>query len=82
MLAHMSRTMTIEVSGAEIRQKRTDLRLTQTELASLAGVDQGWLSKIERGRVRTVSIRFLRALEEHIGPVTATPSSAGDGAPR
>ncbi|MCK9928771.1 helix-turn-helix domain-containing protein [Frankia sp. Mgl5] len=66
--------MTIEVSGDEIRSKRVSCRLTQTELATRAGVDQGWLSKIERGRVRTISPRFLRAIEEHIGPVTATPT--------
>jgi transcriptional regulator with XRE-family HTH domain len=63
----MANASTVLVDGQEIRRRRLDLRLTQTELARRAGVDQGWLSKVERGRVPQISVRFLRALETQIG---------------
>ncbi|MBL7491328.1 helix-turn-helix transcriptional regulator [Frankia sp. AgB1.9] len=73
-------TLTIRVNGAKIREKRIDRRLTQTELAHAAGVDQGWLSKIESGRVKTISVKFLRAIEEQLGPIEVTSESDAEHA--
>lgn len=41
-----------ETIGQRIRRCRTELRLTQVELARAAGVNQGYLSSIERDRAR------------------------------
>lgn len=40
-----------ESVGARIRRRRKEIRLTQTELAASAGVNQGYISEIERGCV-------------------------------
>ncbi|MCK9921229.1 helix-turn-helix domain-containing protein [Frankia sp. AgPm24] len=70
------RTLAIKVSGDVIRRARIDRRLTQTELAQEAGVDQGWLSKIERGKVTTISPAFLRKIEAVLGRIEVTPELA------
>ena len=47
--------------GRRIRYYRTQAELTQTQLAQRAGVNQGYLSEVERGR-RTPSPACLRAI--------------------
>ncbi|VDC33918.1 helix-turn-helix domain-containing protein [Pseudogemmobacter humi] len=46
--------------GGLIRQRREALKLRQGELASISGVDQGNLSKIERGCARARFETYLR----------------------
>lgn len=41
-----------ESLGARIRRRRRELGVTQAELAARAGVNQGYISEIERGRAR------------------------------
>lgn len=41
-----------ESIGARIRRRRRELGLTQAALANSAGVNQGYISEIERGRVK------------------------------
>lgn len=49
--------------GAQLREWRTDAHLTQSELATLAGVDFSYISKIENGRNRVPpSEELLRKL--------------------
>ena len=50
-----------ETLGQRLRRRRRELRLSQTELASLANVNQGYISEIERDR-RDPSRRTIRAL--------------------
>ena len=50
------------VDGAAIRTRRTELGLTQTECARLAGVSRPYLSQLENGdrdRVRTPTYQRL-----------------------
>jgi transcriptional regulator with XRE-family HTH domain len=46
--------------GGLIRQRREALGLRQGDLASAAGVDQGNLSKIERGAAQATLETYLR----------------------
>lgn len=50
-----------ESVGQRIRRRRKELRLTQQQLAATAGVNQGYLSQIERDRVEARP-RTLNAL--------------------
>ncbi len=50
-----------ESIGGRIRRRRKELRLSQTALADSAGVNQGFLSAIERGKA-SPSLRTIDAL--------------------
>lgn len=50
-----------ETLGSRIRRRRKEMRLTQIRLAELAGINQGFLSEIERDR-RRPSTPTLNAL--------------------
>ncbi|MCZ7662593.1 MAG: cupin domain-containing protein [Thermoleophilia bacterium] len=50
-----------EVLGTRIRQRRLDLRLTQSDIASSAGLTKSFVSQIERG-VTAPSISTLRGI--------------------
>ncbi len=50
--------------GGQIQQRRTDLGLTQAQVASRANVSRDWIISIENGRRLTVDFdRLLRTLE-------------------
>lgn len=60
-----------EELGVLIRQRRKEAGMTQTKLASLAGVGTRFLSELERGKAtselgRTLRILELLGLEVHI----------------
>ena len=60
-----------EAIGAQIREFRTQLRMTITEVGNLSGVSPGMLSKIERG-VTSPSLGTLGAIAAALNvPVTA-----------
>jgi Predicted transcriptional regulator len=46
--------------GSFIRDRREGLGIKQGDLASIAGVDQGNLSKIERGTAKATLDTYLR----------------------
>jgi SOS-response transcriptional repressor LexA len=46
------RTRSRETIGERIRRRRKELGMTQTDLATAAGVNQGFISEIERNRAR------------------------------
>jgi len=48
--------------GDIVKRKRTDLKLTQKELASSSKVTQSMISKVEAGNADNVSIAILRKL--------------------
>jgi len=48
----MIRIRAAESVGARIRRRRRELRLTQIDLAKASGVNQGYISTIERGLVK------------------------------
>lgn len=48
--------------GAAIRKRRTDLRLTQEELAAAAMVTPRLLGEVEHGKKRTQLVGLLRIL--------------------
>ncbi|HUU94381.1 MAG TPA: helix-turn-helix transcriptional regulator, partial [Phycisphaerae bacterium] len=50
-----------ETLGQRVRRRRRELHLSQTDLAELANVNQGYISEIERDR-RNPSRRTIRAL--------------------
>jgi transcriptional regulator with XRE-family HTH domain len=53
--------------GARIKGRRTELRLSQRALASRAGLDYTYLSKIENGRLEhTPSIRAIQGLAREL----------------
>lgn len=51
---------TADQLGRIIRQRREKLKLPQGDLASFAGIDQGNLSKIERGAAKATLETYLR----------------------
>lgn len=53
---------TPEELGAQIRQRRTDLRLKQEELASVAQVTPRLVGEVERGKKTTQLNGLLRIL--------------------
>jgi len=57
----MVRRRAEETVGDRIRRRRKELALTQQQLAGVAGVNQGYLSSIERGRVNPTQ-RVIDAL--------------------
>lgn len=67
--------------GAALAAIRTDVGLTQTELAARTGVDQGDISRIERG-IANPTVVTLDRIGEAVGykvawvPVTAFPDAA------
>lgn len=54
------RIQSAEDLGALIRSRREILDIKQGDLASIAGVDQGNLSKIERGTATATLETYLR----------------------
>lgn len=46
--------------GALIRSRREELKIKQGDLASITGIDQGNLSKIERGSAKAMLDSYLR----------------------
>lgn len=50
--------------GGLVRRRRSELRLTQTELAERAGISQAYLSSMERGLVRMPDVEIRRRLAE------------------
>ncbi|WP_420612207.1 helix-turn-helix domain-containing protein [Candidatus Spongiisocius sp.] len=58
--------MTPHEIGAEIRARRKLLRLTQEDVADLAGVNRRLVSEVERGMV-SVTLRNLIAICSAVG---------------
>jgi len=46
--------------GIFLRKRRDALKIAQGDLASIAGIDQGNLSKIERGTAKATLETYLR----------------------
>ncbi|MGH9957397.1 MAG: helix-turn-helix domain-containing protein [Pyrinomonadaceae bacterium] len=53
--------------GEKIKNLREESGLTQRQLARKAGVDQGGLSKIERGLKANLTLEMLRRLARALG---------------
>jgi y4mF family transcriptional regulator len=58
------RINTIQDIAATVRGRRTDLKLSQTELAQRAGVSRKWISEFEAGKATAEFGLVLRVLEE------------------
>jgi transcriptional regulator with XRE-family HTH domain len=54
--------MAVTTLGEQIRARRNDLGVSQTALGDLAGVSRNYISLIERGRARNVSLDILGRL--------------------
>lgn len=52
--------------GLAIREKRTQSKLTQTELAELAGLDRSYIGGVERGE-RNLSFASLLRIADALG---------------
>jgi predicted transcriptional regulator len=57
---HMPKILDATDIGALIRSRREALKIKQGDLASIAGIDQGNLSKIERGSAKATLDTYLR----------------------
>lgn len=53
--------------GEKIRTLRQATGLSQTQVAAKAGIDQGGLSKIERGLTTNLTLEMLRRIARVLG---------------
>jgi predicted transcriptional regulator len=60
----------MEDAGTTVREMREALGMSQDDLASLAGVAQGYLSRFERGECEP-SPRWLRDVKEALASAMA-----------
>jgi transcriptional regulator with XRE-family HTH domain len=66
-VAYQEQTLALAM-GRTIRRERQLASLTQTELAAMAGIDQGDLSRLETGQgVRGASIGFVERVAHAMG---------------
>lgn len=64
--------------GQRLRKWRKARHWTQDELAQRCGIDQGFISQIETGRIQKPSIEYLRLLAKGYGvPITEMLVAAG-----
>ncbi len=71
----------LERIGAEVRRRRKDHGMTQTELAELAGVGLRFVSEMERGKATLRADRLLAVLRVfgwELGLQPLTRESLGD----
>ena len=61
----------LDIFRLNVRQRRTELGMTQTEIADKIGVDAGYISDLERGR-RKPNLSRLAPLAEALD---TTPSA-------
>lgn len=66
--------MNIRELGHQIRRARLERRLTQAELARVAGISRQTLNRLESGLVRDLGIRKVMALLNHLGLALALES--------
>ena len=59
--------MTLKPNGAAIRVIRERTGISLTGLASAAGIDKGYLSRIENGERANVGPEALRSLADRLG---------------
>lgn len=57
--------------GRQVLKRRKELNLTQGELAEQAGISRNYVSLIERGEVRNVSVNVLNELATVLGTTPA-----------
>ena len=57
----------LRVIGANVTAIRMMLNISQTELAESTGLTQGYLSKLERGKLASFSVLTLFALSDSLG---------------
>lgn len=57
--------------GRQVLLRRKDLDLTQGELAEQAGISRNYVSLIERGEARNVSVNVLHGLAAALGTTPA-----------
>ena len=54
-----------------LRKKRVDAGLTLDEIAGVSGIDKGYLSRLENGKVLNPTFETLYRYAAAIGPVTS-----------
>ena len=58
------------ILAKEIMQLRKSNKLTQKELAKLAGTSQPAIARLESGNYKNLSLSFIRKVAEALGAVT------------
>lgn len=58
----MVRIASCSALGAAVRQERRQRRLTQADLAAIAGVSRQWLSQLENGKGSVETAKVLAVL--------------------
>lgn len=53
--------------GDSVKKLRKEKKLTQEQLASMAGISRATLSKLENGQIAQVSIVVLNDILNHLG---------------
>ena len=56
--------------GRQVLKRRKEMRLSQTDLANQAGISRNYISLIERGEARNVSMKVIGQLALALGAVT------------
>ncbi len=57
--------MELQEFGAELRQMRKDMHMTQEKLAEALGIDEKQLSKYENGKVEMKALIYSKLLKLH-----------------
>lgn len=52
--------------GQIVKERRLSKKLTQKELAEEVGVSHEWICKIEKGKVKTISLALIYAIKEYL----------------
>ncbi len=53
--------------GRQVQAKRKEIEMSQTELAEFAGVSRNYISLIERGEAKNISMRVINQLAVALG---------------
>lgn len=72
-MENLNQEYTLQALGSKVRSKRTDLKLSQEQLADICEFDRTYISLIERGK-RNISYlnleKLARGLETTISELT------------
>ncbi len=66
-LFYICKILHVMILGKRIKNKRTEAKLKQEQLAQLSGISTEYLSKIERGKVKNVGIEKLYKIAHALG---------------
>lgn len=81
MLGRRAASQELVALGERIRERRTELRLSQEALAEKAGISANTVSRIEGGQMSMgigTFIKLVQALDADAGSLLGVPPTAGE----